>query len=438
MRINYVIASWSGPRRGGGDGLSALRKQLAALDGLKHDLAQVTIVVPFNPAEPPEYTAYLEALPESRTPVVVLRRPENVGVSYGCWSHAYEAGRGAFDAYLFMEDDYYFVQDHFDRILADMLEGHGFVCGFVSRAHGREWPGNANGLASAAALEAIRTKFGRLPYDAAARDGGYTQESGQVRWGLAFQECGYKIRDITTRYACLHYYWQRHACDLIPGQPANDRCLFVPYEAPLNYAFIPFKRRHAGAQAILYGTGPTLSRYDYLEDDGRRLRVGLNSFIATGRPLDYYFFGHRDARAQAYMAAAAAFQGVKFGYVSVDGESDPIWLSLRQALDLGALPYHLTREIAYRDDIARHPLVDHAINFSALQFLVYTGVSKIHLVGCDATQIVSYQDSRLDRDRNVEVMLEAWRAFAGYARSRVKVVSINPVGLAGLFPGRST
>jgi hypothetical protein len=438
MKINYVIAAWGGARRDGGDGLGALRKQVSQLQLLKHDLAQITVVVPCDPSEPPGFTTFIELLKWGRLPVVILRRPENTGLSYGSWSHAYDVYGKAFDYYLFMEDDYYFVEDHFDRTLVELLGTHGLVCGFVSRAGGREWPGNSNGMASSAALEAVKARYGHLPYDTDASGGNYTLESGQVTWGAAFQLCGYTIGDITSRYACLHWYWQRQKCDLIPGQPWRGRFLFVPYQAPLNYPFIPFKGRHEGEDAILYGTGPSLNDYDYLEDDGLRVRVGLNSFIAEGRPLDYYFFGHMDKRSSEYLQNVKDFKGVKFGFTSVDGMGTGTWLDSRQALSLGALPYHLSTGLTYHDDITANPLVDHAINFSALQFLVHTGVRKIHLVGCDASSILSHKSPEVDTNRDVGVMVSVWNEFAAFVRDRVEVVSVNPVGLKDMFPARYT
>jgi hypothetical protein len=218
----------------------------------------------------------------------------------------------------------------------------------------------------------------------------------------------------------------------------RDRFLFVPYQAPLNYPFIPFKGRHQGEEAILYGTGPSLNDYDYLEDDGLRTRVGLNSFIAEGRPLDYHFFGHMDKRSLAYLQNVKDFTGVKFGFTHIDGKEGDQWLGGRLALALGALPYHITSGFTYHDDIAENPTVDHAINFSALQFMVYAGFKKIHLVGCDASNIVSHKDTGVDTDRDVDVMMRAWNGFADFVRGRVEVVSVNPVGLKDMFPARYT
>ncbi len=443
-KINYVIAAWSGVRRDGGNGLRYLRKQISQLDLLDHSLSQVTVMVPHNPDEPSDFSAYVAALAEK--PGFVIVRCKNEGVSYGSWSRAYEKWRTAFDFYIFMEDDYHFVEDHFDRTLVTMLKGHGYLCGFVSEKDGVQWPGNAIGIARSEVLEKVRQVYGQLPFDRQAAGGRYTEANGQVEWGLAFQRAGYTIADITDQYACLHWYWQHRECRLIPGQPkSNSRFLFVPFQAPRNSAFLPFKGRYAGREGVLIATGPSLSAYDYAEINGYRIVVGVNSMIAelrsfadiTNEHPDYYFCGHTDQRSAAYLDLVKTTRSTCFGYTRVDGATSENWLSDRRALDLGVLPFELTTRIEFHNDLARQPLVDHAINFSALQFMIWIGLRTIYLVGCDVTSIVSYRDPAVDPHRSTEKMLEVWRAFQAHAlRNGVRVVSVNPIGLKGMFEER--
>jgi len=206
----------------------------------------------------------------------------------------------------------------------------------------------------------------------------------------------------------------------------------------LNHNFLPFYNRHKGKEGILLATGPTLNRYDYLEDNGSRIRVGVNSFVAEPRPIDYYFCGHVDDRSRAYMDRIRRSRAVKFGYTKVDGRSNPLWLTDRMALDLGLIPYEITTRIDFHQDLTSAPLVNQAINFSALQFMVWIGLKKIYLVGCDATSIISHRDNRVDKTRLVNRMLETWKAFQKFAQGKVDIVSVNPKGLRGMFPHRST
>lgn len=213
----------------------------------------------------------------------------------------------------------------------------------------------------------------------------------------------------------------------------------------LNSIFIPFKDKHVGHSAILFGTGPTLKQYDFLEDNGDILKVGVNGIIDKGIPLDYYFCGHVDARSQLYLPKVknTSVKIAKFGFVSFNGSCEleqadgtklNICMSKQQAEAMGLLPYEISSTAEFHYEISEQPLVNHLISFSALQFLIYTGVKVIYLVGQDATNIISCDNHDLDLQRNTDRILHEFTNFRNLATSRqVRIVSINPVGLTGLF-----
>ena len=143
--INYVIATWSGPRRQGNPDLLLspthyLQQQLLALQSVKHQLQQITIVAPNNPEEPEEFTEFLfqvafpaaagVTLAERLPPIKIIRRP-NEGQSYGSWVEAYLKYTDEFEYYIFVEDDYKPAHPNFDQILAQMYETSkncGYLC----------------------------------------------------------------------------------------------------------------------------------------------------------------------------------------------------------------------------------------------------------------------------------------------------------------------
>ena len=139
MRINLVIACWSGFRRNERPhvlalvpfpdiGTAHLHKQLGTLSRLQHSITQITLVVSHDPRCPPEYTRYvLDSFPNTigSTPVVKLFKPDNLGISYGAWAYAASLFRDAFDYYIFIEDDYCFVKDNFDHELVKMYDAVG-------------------------------------------------------------------------------------------------------------------------------------------------------------------------------------------------------------------------------------------------------------------------------------------------------------------------
>lgn len=77
--------------------------------------------------------------------------------------------------------------------------------------------------------------------------------------------------------------------------------------------------------------------------------------------------------------------------------------------------------------------------FHVLQFVLYTGVSKVYLVGCDAGKgYVELQDHALENHRNGKErksMLKEWKVAYDFVRSEygnVNITVLNPIGLKGI------
>jgi hypothetical protein len=233
-KINYVIATWSGERRGSSEDHIYFKKQIDSLLKLKNSITQITICVAENPSEPKPFTKYLNSLQDLPLPIFIYRRP-NIGLSYGAYSDTYNKFKDSFDYYLFIEDDYFFIEDNFDQTLINMFNKEkncGYVCGYISRAYGKEWMGNSVGLTSSKVLATIYKKYGMLPHDKSCQGNSYTEESGQVSFSDGFVNSNFSLRDITDKYKILHYYWQHKQVRPIPNQKSLDKnCLFLPYEA---------------------------------------------------------------------------------------------------------------------------------------------------------------------------------------------------------------
>lgn len=74
-----------------------------------------------------------------------------------------------------------------------------------------------------------------------------------------------------------------------------------------------------------------------------------------------------------------------------------------------------------------------SVIFSAFAFSLWMRPRKIYLVGCDCS--ASYFDDAQAK-RSFEFLVSGWRVMADYARvfyPDVEVVSLNPVGLKGVF-----
>lgn len=204
--INYILPCWSGARRMPDpryiDRTFYLREHLDNLRKYKHNLGQITIVIPDNPDEPKEYTDFVSTIEPriQETPVVVMRRP-NIGLSYGSLSDAYGKYRTAFSHYLFQEDDVVYTQDNFDDKWMRMLNEYpdcGFMCGVAVDMFARH-AGMGCGIMKAEALEKVWQKDGRLPY-AISSGYGENEQQGQVGLSQAIINAGYTIEDMGKYY----------------------------------------------------------------------------------------------------------------------------------------------------------------------------------------------------------------------------------------------
>lgn len=200
--VNYVVATWSGPRRVKDprhfeDRSFYINSHIESLYKLKSKfISNYTIVIPNNAAEP-DY--FRNKIPDSinGVPVEILERP-NIGLSYGSFSDAYEMYRINFDYYILMEDDYVFVSDNYDEILLDKINSCkkcGFVCAYYRKEHAAVYLG----IASSIAMEKIWKKYGKLPHSSTS-EYRLNESEGQIGQSKAFVETGSSILDITDKY----------------------------------------------------------------------------------------------------------------------------------------------------------------------------------------------------------------------------------------------
>ena len=74
-----------------------------------------------------------------------------------------------------------------------------------------------------------------------------------------------------------------------------------------------------------------------------------------------------------------------------------------------------------------------SVVFSALAFSLWMRPTRLYLVGCDCSS--SYFDDTQAK-RSFEFLIHGWRVMSEYAKvfyPDVEIVSVNPVGLKGLF-----
>ena len=233
-----------------------------------------------------------------------------------------------------------------------------------------------------------------------------------------------------------------------------------------------YKNIHKGKSGALFATGPSLNQFtpSLLDEPlGDVVKVGVNSFIYKDDvDLDYYFCAqdvakekdwkgkkhpHKSDDAPEILLKTPLFDKILercgkvkvFCAYSTDGKRHHEFFNDEEIERMNAETYELDSRVGlkrFRKDISSGPLFNHSIVFPALQFLLYVGVTKIYLVGCDASGGKSYlmpETSAWKLALN-GYKIPQWHDFKGFWKKEypeVELVSVNPVGLKGMFRNNS-
>tara|TARA_Y100000004_G_scaffold163476_1_gene192886 strand:+ start:468 stop:1187 length:720 start_codon:yes stop_codon:yes gene_type:complete len=206
MKINLVIAFYFGERRDVEikeaklDKFFFLKKQVEYLCKIKHNLDQITFVV--NGDIPDGYEE--EVLPlKEKFKFITLSR-ENVGISYGAYSHAVDIFIDDFDFFIFSEDDFIFCKDNFDTIFKEKFYSidNASMVASVSQnydCHNKKHASVSIYGTSKEILKRIISDYGKLPF---VEKKAY--EEGQVYQTTLFFKYG-KVLDHTKDFTIIFH-----------------------------------------------------------------------------------------------------------------------------------------------------------------------------------------------------------------------------------------
>lgn len=223
------------------------------------------------------------------------------------------------------------------------------------------------------------------------------------------------------------------------------------HKSSINSFFKEYENIHHGKSGVLFATGPTLNTFKKDEMFDGAINVGLNRVYNNKQvceTLDYYFFGSEFKLDKEHAESVTKFLSDKkdlesfasvfrHGGFITEGNVD-----LKEADLLGAKSFESNHFIVSKD-IAKNAFIGFSIAFPAFQFMLYSGIKKIYLVGCDLVNTSKHFDGDYSRlDDQYEFTDEAriwklvWEKMATFAKEHypeVEIVSVNPVGLKGLF-----
>lgn len=230
----------------------------------------------------------------------------------------------------------------------------------------------------------------------------------------------------------------------------KDLCYRVPYFPSRVFDLhsknlAPYKNIYKDRNIVICGSGPTLNYYKQISD---AIHIGLNhSFEKENLSLDYIFAwdlpnlmkADKNFYNKIKNYPAKKILG-RFLNDDISQVSDSIVTEL-EAITLFSSARHglflpiFDETIHY--DIEKYPLMDFgSVAFGAFHFALYTGVKKIFLVGID-NKLTGYFSS--DYKQNfllTDSISQGWKKVKKFCEiyyPQVEIISINPIGLKGIF-----
>jgi len=253
-KICYVINFWFGERRANinafkDDKLCYVKSQIDTLEKYKHSLSK--IVFSFN-VETEHYQYLSEAIQiipkKIQNTDVEINIRENFGMSYGAYSDVFGRFQNEYDYYIFNEDDYVIVADHFDDYLVNKFESLpncGYLCGLVREtAHHKvnRHAGMSSGISNYECLKKVYNKFGELPH---AKENDYyiNENDGQTSQTVEIRNLGYEIYDIREEYRMNFWSHELESSSTATGRMNNhfmwhDKDLFLSAKKYFNEPYV--------------------------------------------------------------------------------------------------------------------------------------------------------------------------------------------------------
>ncbi len=211
----------------------------------------------------------------------------------------------------------------------------------------------------------------------------------------------------------------------------------------VNYqTFSEFEGIHKGRDIVIVATGPSLQKYKPISN---AVHIGVNTaYKASDIVFDYYFLQDYTGKSIQTVEDIKAKPFVKFfGKFMECSEfhqysESTMEIPEQKALQSGARRYYTDwpPESTVHRDIRYAPLMEyHSVTFPAIQFALFCNPKRIYLAGCDCSQEGHFNQDKQDV-LEVGCVLRGYAAikeFAGKHYPETEIISINPVGLKGIF-----
>lgn len=231
---------------------------------------------------------------------------------------------------------------------------------------------------------------------------------------------------------------QKNAWDektLTSGIALNYACLALEIHETHKASFSEFRDCHTGKAVAVVATGPSMSYYTQIPDISH---IGMNAaFKNENLSLDYYFTTDYESR-NSWFNDLKDYDCIKFfGQYSTGSYRDRFQVSEQIIRDnngrrffQGAPSEDININIEY------YPLMGfYSIAFQAIHFALYTNAKAILLVGCDCSN-QGYYDGSAQAMSNPPKWVQGYEKLKYFVERfypQTEIVSVNPIGLRGLF-----
>ena len=208
--------------------------------------------------------------------------------------------------------------------------------------------------------------------------------------------------------------------------------------------FPRFKGIHQGRDIYLIASGVSASTFKPVQN---AINIGVNRSFQLNIPMDYMFIQDYSGKTKEYIDELDKYRPdkcQKFYGLTTEWSYEPErTIPESHAIKAKALRYRTDWvkvegfEPQFAHDLSTQPLgCFGSIVFPALQFALWTYPKRIYLVGCDCTTSGYAYDKN---DKNFLIpdrIIDAYKKFKNFAMKYypdVEIISINPVGLKGIF-----
>tara|TARA_Y100000004_G_scaffold167863_1_gene200769 strand:- start:1050 stop:1754 length:705 start_codon:yes stop_codon:yes gene_type:complete len=219
--------------------------------------------------------------------------------------------------------------------------------------------------------------------------------------------------------------------------------------------FSEYKDAHKGESCVFYGCGPTIKEFNKSNVPSSFLKFGVNETLLLDLDLDYWFMGDSNPQDRTkfwdkldlyrdYQPALAKFVRVckwaEGTTVYLDGIGN-VPRNGQLPLDMPGCKYYEAiwggdpQDCKFKKDISNGPIVDVAsISFEVLQFILFTGIKKIYLVGHDCNYSKgTFTGCMVGQKHNAGMhILNYWKVIKDWIAENypeVEIFSVNPVEL---------